>query len=84
MWGWLAAIVRGFADSFLASWQQYQHGRTAQQRDDANATLGTERKIAEALAKDDADRPARDRAVADLVRRNLAGPAAPDDRAPRG
>ena len=57
MWSWLAAIVKGVvggvAEPAIESWQQKQHGKVEQQRDDLKATLDTERKINETLARDD-------------------------------
>ena len=87
MWQFITAFVKGLvggvAEPAIESWQQKQHGKVEQQRDDLTATLDTERKISETLACDDDVRAARQRAVADLLRQHVQRPSAPDDR-PKG
>jgi hypothetical protein len=71
LWGWLQALVSGIVGPFVDAWQQYQHGRTAQQRDDAIEVVTVERKISDALQADERGRGDRDRALAELLRREL-------------
>ena len=52
MWGWLQAIVQGIVQPLIEAWQQYQHGRVAQQRDDTKATLEVERAMDQAVEDD--------------------------------
>lgn len=77
MWGWLSAIIQGIVQPLVTSWQQFQHGKSAQQRDDLQATVEVEREIRDALDADRADRKPID---LDLVRREIERRAARDGR----
>lgn len=77
--GVVTAIVRGLVQPLLESWNTYMHGRTAQQRDDLQATVEVEREIRDALQADRADRKPVD---LDLVRREIERRAANNARPP--
>ena len=81
MWGWLSAIVRGIVEPLIASWQQYQHGRAAQQRDDLQATVEVERAMEQAVQTDRASRVDMD---ADVLRERIAQARAERDRRAKG
>ena len=49
MWGWLTALVRGFADSFWGWFSAYRQGRLAERVDALETGREVDRKIADAL-----------------------------------
>lgn len=73
--------MEGIVRPLLESWQQYQHGRASQQRDDAVETLKEERAIEDAV--EDARRHPVD-ADADKLRDRIAQARAERERRAKG